>query len=137
MAGKNSYEIIRPGGLAAIGTKLDPYMTKGDSFTGRIVGRTGKVPPTIFSLTLDSNLLKRVVGFQEEQKVEPVRSKENLMLTVGTSNTVGIVSNVRDSKVEVNLKYPVAAYEGERIAIGRRISNRWRLIGYGNIIAFG
>ena len=137
MAGKNSYETIRPGGLAAIGTKLDPYMTKGDSFTGRIVGRTGKVPPTIFSLTLDSNLLKRVVGFQEEQKVEPVRSKENLMLTVGTSNTVGIVSNVRDSKVEVNLKYPVAAYEGERIAIGRRISNRWRLIGYGNIIAFG
>ncbi|MCL5782806.1 MAG: translation initiation factor IF-2 subunit gamma [Candidatus Thermoplasmatota archaeon] len=137
MAGRNSYETIRPGGLAAIGTKLDPYMTKGDSFTGRIVGRTGKVPPTIFSLTLDSNLLKRVVGFQEEQKVEPVRSKENLMLTVGTSNTVGIVSNVRDSKVEVNLKYPVAAYEGERIAIGRRISNRWRLIGYGNIIAFG
>lgn len=134
MAGKTSYEKIRPGGLAAVGTTLDPFLTKGDSFTGRIVGKVGQVPPTIFSLTIDSHLLKRVVGFQEEQKVDPIRSKENLMLTVGTSNTVGQVSSVRDGKVEINLKYPVAAFEGERVAVGRRISNRWRLIGYGNIL---
>ncbi len=135
MAGKSSYDRIRPGGLAAVGTTLDPFLTKGDSFTGRIVGKVGQVPPTIFSLTIDSHLLKRVVGFQEEQKVDPIRSKENLMLTVGTSNTVGQVGNVRDGKVEINLKYPVAAFEGERVAVGRRISNRWRLIGYGNIIS--
>lgn len=135
MAGKSSYDRIRPGGLAAVGTKLDPFLTKGDSFTGRIVGKVGQVPPTIFSLTIDSHLLKRVVGFQEEQKVDPVRSKENLMLTVGTSNTVGLVSTVRDGKVEISLKYPVAAFVGERVAIGRRISNRWRLIGYGNILS--
>ena len=135
MAGKSSYEKIRPGGLAAVGTKLDPFLTKGDSFTGRIVGKVGQVPPTIFSLTIDSHLLKRVVGFQEEQKVDPVKSKENLMLTVGTSNTVGLVNTVRDGKVEITLKYPVAAFVGERVAIGRRITNRWRLIGYGNILS--
>jgi translation initiation factor 2 subunit 3 len=86
-------------------------------------------------MLVDSNLLKRVVGFQEEQKVDPIRSKENLMLTVGTANTVGVVTTAKDSKIEIALKYPVAAYEGERIAIGRRISNRWRLIGYGNIVS--
>ncbi len=135
MAGKSTYDKIRPGGLAAVGTTLDPYLTKGDSLTGRIVGKVGQVPPTIFSLTIDSHLLKRVVGFQEEQKVDPIRSKENLMLTVGTSNTVGLVNNVKDGKVEISLKYPVAAFEGERVAVGRRISNRWRLIGYGNIVS--
>ncbi|WMT43919.1 MAG: translation initiation factor IF-2 subunit gamma [Cuniculiplasma divulgatum] len=135
MAGKNSYESIRPGGLAAVGTELDPYLTKGDSFTGRVVGKKGNVPPTVFGMLVDSNLLKRVVGFQEEQKVDPIRSKENLMLTVGTANTVGVVTTAKDSKIEIALKYPVAAYEGERIAIGRRISNRWRLIGYGNIVS--
>lgn len=135
MAGKNSYDSIRPGGLAAVGTKLDPFLTKGDSFTGRVVGKVGHVPPTVFSMTVDSYLLKRVVGFQEEQKVEPIRSKESLMLTVGTANTVGMVTVAKDSKIEISLKYPVAAYEGERIALGRRISNRWRLIGYGNIVA--
>lgn len=133
-AGENSYETLKPGGLAAVGTLLDPYLTKGDSFTGRILGNVGKVPPTIFSLTLETHLLKRVVGFQEEQKVDSIKSRESLMLTVGTSNTVGSVTNTKGGRVELSLKYPVAAYEGERVAIGRRLSNRWRLIGYGNIL---
>ncbi|MEM3675921.1 MAG: translation initiation factor IF-2 subunit gamma, partial [Thermoplasmataceae archaeon] len=136
MSGKYSYEEIKPGGLAAVGTKLDPFLTKGDSFTGRVIGMAGKVPPTIFNITLDSHLLRRVVGFQEELKVDPIKTKENLMLTVGTSNTVGIVTTVRGNTIEISLKYPVAAFEGERVAIGRRIANRWRLIGYGNIKNF-
>lgn len=137
MAGKSTYDKITPGGLAAVGTKLDPFLTKGDSFTGRIIGRVGKVPSVVFNMTVDVNLLKRVVGFEEEQKVEPLKSKENLMLTVGTANTVGVANNVRDQNVELNLKYPVASDIGERVAIGRRISNRWRLIGYGKIVSIG
>ena len=133
-AGDNSYEVLKPGGLAAVGTLLDPYLTKGDSFTGRVLGSVGKVPPTIFSLSLEAHLLKRVVGFQEEQKVESIKNRESLMLTVGTSNTVGAVTNTKGGHIELSLKYPVAAYEGERVSIGRRISNRWRLIGYGNIL---
>jgi len=133
MSGKNSYEILKPGGLAAVGTKLDPFLTKGDSFTGRIVGKAGKVPPTVFGMTVDVHLLKRVVGFQEDLKVDSIKSKESLMLTVGTANTVGVVTSARDTSAEILLKYPVATYSGERIAIARRIANRWRLIGYGNI----
>lgn len=135
MAGKNSYERILPGGLAAVGTKLDPFLTKGDAFTGRIIGNVGKVPPVIFDIGIETHLLKRVVGFQEELKVEPIKGKESLMLTVGTSNTVGVVTSTKESSVEIALKYPVAANVGERVAIGRRISNRWRLIGYGTILA--
>ncbi|EQD37454.1 protein containing Initiation factor eIF2 gamma, partial [mine drainage metagenome] len=71
----------------------------------------------------------------EEMNVEPIKSKESLMLTVGTSNTVGIVTSARDGSAEIILKYPVAARENERIAIARRVENRWRLIGYGNIIS--
>ena len=133
MAGSYHYDTIKPGGLAAVGTKLDPFLTKGDSFTGRIAGAVGKVPPLLFNLSLDTFLLKRVVGFEEELNVEPIRSKESIMITVGTSNTVGVVTSARDDKVEIMLKYPVAAELNERVAIGRRISNRWRLIGYGNI----
>ena len=133
MSGKNSYNTLKPGGLAAVGTKLDPFLTKGDSFTGRIVGKAGKVPPTVFGMTVDVHLLKRVVGFQEDLKVDSIKSKESLMLTVGTANTVGVVTSARDTSAEILLKYPVATYSGERIAIARRIANRWRLIGYGNI----
>ncbi|MCL4315131.1 MAG: translation initiation factor IF-2 subunit gamma, partial [Candidatus Thermoplasmatota archaeon] len=34
-SGKFEYDRILPGGLAAVGTKLDPYLTKSDSLTGR------------------------------------------------------------------------------------------------------
>ncbi len=66
--------------------------------------------------------------------MESIKNRESLMLTVGTANTVGAVTNTKGGRIELSLKYPVSAYEGERVAIGRRISNRWRLIGYGNIL---
>jgi translation initiation factor 2 subunit 3 len=134
MAGSSSYESILPGGLAAIGTELDPFLTKGDSFTGRIVGLKGKVPKTIFNLEMDIHLLNRVVGFDEEVNVDPLKPNEMIMLTVGTANTIGTVTSIKDERASISLKYPVAANINDRIAIGRRISNRWRLIGYGSIL---
>ncbi len=133
MAGKDSYDSIRPGGLAAIGTTLDPFLTKNDSLTGRIVGLAGRVPPMVFGATIETHLLKRVVGFEEETGVLPIKSKESLMLTIGTANTVGLVTSARSDEIEITLKYPVAANVGDRVAIGRRMMNRWRLIGYGEL----
>ncbi|MGE9810019.1 translation initiation factor IF-2 subunit gamma [Ferroplasma acidiphilum] len=134
MAGSSSYESILPGGLAAVGTELDPFLTKGDSFTGRIIGLKGNVPKTVFNMEMDIHLLDRVVGFDEEVNVEPLKSNEMIMLTVGTANTIGTVTSIKDKRVGVTLKYPVAASINDRMAIGRRISNRWRLIGYGSIL---
>ncbi len=132
-AGDSSLDNIRPGGLAAIGTKMDPFLTKNDSFTGRIIGSVGRAPPMVSDATVETHLLTRVVGFAEEQSISPIKSKESLMLTVGTANTVAVVSSARKDEIEVNLRYPVSANVGERVAIGRRIMNRWRLIGYGEL----
>ena len=122
-----------PGGLIAIGTTLDPARTKSDSFAGKIVGKTGHLPPIMEKFNLSINLLKRVVGTIEEKNVEPIKTNEPLMLTIATATTVGIVSEFRGEKIGVKLKLPVCAYEGQRIAISRRIDGRWHLIGYGKI----
>ncbi len=132
-SGKHSYKQIRPGGLAAVGTLLDPFLTKNDSLTGRIIGKVGKVPPVVYGATIETHLLKRVVGFAEEEKVTPIKSAEILMITVGTANTIASVTSARSDEIQVALKYPVSASLGDRVAIGRRIKNRWRLIGYGNL----
>jgi len=55
------------------------------------------------------------------------------MLSVGTATTVGMVSSARKNIADVKLKIPVCAEAGQRVAISRRISGRWRLIGYGII----
>ena len=131
--GGKSVKEAAPGGLIAIGTTLDPARTKSDSFSGKIVGKPKKLPETMDSFNLSITLLKRVVGTIEEKNVEPIKTNEPLMLTIGTATTVGIVSESHDERVGVKLKIPVCAKEGQRIAISRRIDGRWHLIGYGEI----
>jgi translation initiation factor 2 subunit 3 len=131
--GGKSVKEATPGGLIAIGTSLDPARTKSDSYAGKVVGRVNQLPSTMNSFNLSINLLKRVVGTIEEKAVEPIRTNEPLMLTIGTATTVGIVSEFQGDKIGVKLKLPVCAEEGQRIAISRRIDGRWHLIGYGEI----
>jgi translation initiation factor 2 subunit 3 len=131
--GGKSVKEARPGGLIAIGTHLDPARTKSDSYAGKVVGKVGHLPPTLDSFGLSIKLLKRVVGTIEEKNVDPIKTNEPLMLTIGTATTVGIVSEFHGDKIGVKLKLSVCANEGQRIAISRRIDGRWHLIGYGDI----
>mgnify|MGYP006279381345 CR=1 FL=1 len=123
-----------PGGLIAIGTKLDPARTKSDSFSGKVVGNKGKLPPTVDHFSVTVNLLQRVVGTIEEKTVEKIKTNEPLMLTIGTATTVGVVVESHEDFVAVKLKLSVCARVGQRIAISRRIDGRWHLIGYGEIL---
>jgi translation initiation factor 2 subunit 3 len=129
-------EIVKkafPGGLLALGTTLDPSFTKADSLSGKVIGKIGSLPPLRDSLEIGIHLLSRVVGFEDEKIVDPIKTNEMLMLTVGTATTVGIVQSARKKDFEIQLKMPVCATENQRVAISRRIGGRWRLIGYGEI----
>lgn len=125
--------VALPGGLIAIGTELDPTMVKSDSLAGKIVGRPGELPPVLDIIDLSMCLLKRAVGTIDEKNVEPLKTNEPLMLTVGTATTVGIISELRPDWIRVKLKLPVCADQGQRIAVSRRIEGKWHLIGYGEI----
>jgi len=131
--GGQSVDRATPGGLLAIGTLLDPFRVKSDSFSGRVVGKPGQLPPVLEEFDLTMHLLKRVVGTVDEKNVEPLKTNEPLMLTVGTATTVGIISELRNEQVRVKLKLPVCADNGQRIAVSRRIEGKWHLIGYGEI----
>lgn len=122
---------VRPGGLVAIGTKLDPTYTKSDSLIGSVVGKPGKLPKDVEDITIDVVLFDTAVGTAEMVKVEPLKAKEPIRLNIGTAAAIGYVTNVRDSKVEVKLKKPVCLMPKSRVAISRRIAERWRLIGSG------
>ena len=135
LAGSQVQEEITPGGLVGVGTQLDPIMTKSDALVGQVAGEPGKLPPARNSFTMNMRLLERVVGVTDESMVEPIHSSEPLMLNVGTATTVGVVTSAREGGVvQVQLKRPVCAEEGNRVAVSRRIGARWRLIGVGTII---
>lgn len=122
---------VKPGGLVAIGTKLDPTYTKSDSLIGSVIGRPGTLPKDVEDVTVETHLFDTAVGTQDMVKVEPIKAKEPLRLNIGTAAAVGTVTSVRDGKMEVKLKKPVCLMPKSRVAISRRIAERWRLIGSG------
>ncbi|MCI4338803.1 MAG: translation initiation factor IF-2 subunit gamma [Thermoplasmata archaeon] len=130
ISGGREWKELRPGGLAAIGTDLDPALAKGDGLTGRLVGTAGTLPPVSQKIRLKATLLDRVLGAQREIKVEKIRTSEMLAVTVGTTVASGKVTSARGNEVELSLNRSVTVFPGSRVAISRKL-NAWRLIGYG------
>ncbi len=122
-----------PGGLVGMGTKLDPFLTKGDSLVGMVVGLKGSLPKPVFKISLKTNILNKVVGSSEELNVERIIKGETLLLNVATAVTVALVTHSKGDVMEGDLRYPVIALPGQNVAISRKIQNRWRLIGSGTV----
>jgi translation initiation factor 2 subunit 3 len=131
--GKNIKE-AHCGGLVGVGTLLDPSFSKADGLTGNIAGKTGLLPPTLTELTLETHVLERAVGTKELLKVERINLDETLLLHVGAAVNLGKVISMKNNVVKVKLSRPICAQPSSRVAISRKITARWRLIGYGVIV---
>ena len=129
--GAGMVEKVRPGGLVAIGTKLDPTFIKSDSLIGSVVGKPNTLPKDVEDIAVEVHLFDTAVGTQDMAKVEPVKVKESLRLNIGTAATLGTVTNSKDIKIEIKLRKPICLLPNSRVAISRRIADRWRLIGAG------
>ncbi|MFW9955867.1 MAG: translation initiation factor IF-2 subunit gamma [Candidatus Thorarchaeota archaeon] len=129
----NSLQEAFPGGLIGVGTELDPASTRADRLVGNVIGRVGKLPKPIEKMMITPKLMERVVGSESHAAVGNLRLNEPLMLVVGTAATVGVISRLHGEDIELVLKRPVVAEPGQRIAIGRRVENKWRLIGHAQL----
>ena len=80
-------------------------------------------------------MLKEIVGIKAKSiLVEPLKMNENLLLSVNTSTTIGIIISIKDNVIELNLKIPIIPFTGERVGIARNYQGHWRLIGWGEIL---
>ena len=129
----NSLQEAFPGGLIGVGTALDPASTRADRLVGNVVGKVGKMPKVIDQFMIKPILMQRVVGMESKKEVENLKLNEPMMLVVGTAPTVGVITRLHGDEIELALKRPVVAEKGQRIAIGRRVENKWRLIGYAEV----
>ncbi|MBS7643361.1 translation initiation factor IF-2 subunit gamma [Candidatus Bathyarchaeota archaeon] len=132
-AGGRSVPEAKCGGLVGVGTYLDPALTKADGLVGNVVGKPGTLPPVLNEVTMKIDLFKHAIGTPELIEVEPPKLNEPLVMNVGTAVTVGTVIFTKADLIEAALKRPICVDIGSRVAISRRIADRWRLIGYGII----
>ncbi len=129
--GAGIVDSVKPGGLIAIGTKLDPSMTRSDSFIGSIIGKPGTLPENSLEAKIQVSLFDLAVGITDDVKVLPIQVGESLRINVGTAPVLSKVTKVKSETIDIQFRRPVCLFEGSNIAISRRIADRWRLIGAG------
>jgi translation initiation factor 2 subunit 3 len=122
-------ESARPGGLVAIGTTLDPSLTKSDAFVGSVVGRKGEVPDPVDTLSVKYSLLER-----GDMQNMPLREGEPVVVNVHTSTGVGVVAKLAKGIATIKLKKPTVAYKDMHVALSRRTGQRWRLSAWGKVV---
>jgi translation initiation factor 2 subunit 3 len=132
--GDKSIKEATCGGLVGVGTLLDPSYSKADGLTGNIAGKTGLLPPILTELTLETHVLERAVGTKELLKVERINPGESLLLHVGAAVNLGKVLSIKKNVVKLKLSRPICAPPSARVAMSRKITARWRLIGYGIMV---
>ncbi len=129
--GSGKVDVVKPGGLVAIGTKLDPSLTRSDSFIGSVIGKPNTLPENCLTVNVDVNLFDSAVGTSDGTKILPIQMGESLRVNIGTAPVLSKVTKVKLNNIEIQFNRPVCVFEGGNIAISRRIAERWRLIGAG------
>ncbi|MBA7628328.1 Elongation factor Tu [subsurface metagenome] len=132
--GSKSVIEVLPGTSISIETGLDSFLTKTDSLTGCLASTKNILPEISYNVKIKSELFKEVLGISEHQRVEPLKTKEVLMLSVNTTITVGTIEKIKNDEIELDLNIPIIALKGDNVGIARNINGHWRLIGWGEII---
>ncbi len=128
--GDETLEKAVPGGLIAVQTMLDPYLTKSDALSGNVLGKLGTLPDPMKTIECTIHLIEREL-IDSDFDIKP---NEPLMISLGTTITVGMIQKQKGAQYTIGLKIPLVAQKGDRFAISKRIEMKWRLVGYGEIV---
>ncbi len=132
--GSQSVEELTSGASISIETELDPLLTKADSLSGCIAGLKGKLPEISYKIKIKTQLFKEVLGISEHKEVDPLKTKEMLMLSANTTISVGTIEKINKDEVELFLNIPLVHLKGSNVGLARNVGGHWRLIGFGEIL---
>jgi translation initiation factor 2 subunit 3 len=130
---RTSLQYAVPGGLIAVGSTIDPTLTKQDRLVGQIIGEIGKLPEVYINIVIETTLMPRLVGEGARLKVKKLEKKEILMLNVGSTSTTAEVIAVKGKYAKMKLNRPCCAELEEMVSVSRHVNSAWRLIGYAHI----
>ena len=110
MADKNELMYAIPGGLIAVGTKVDPQFTRSDVMVGGVIGHPEKMPDVYNQIDVKTSIFKRIVGTKTDEKtLQKIQQDEILMINIGSTNDYGTVVRVSGvslhSKISLNQRF--------------------------------
>ncbi|MFH0927306.1 MAG: translation initiation factor IF-2 subunit gamma [Candidatus Micrarchaeota archaeon] len=123
-----SIEQAISGGLIGIGTNMDPAVVKGDKLVGQILTADKNIGEIAQEPQIEYSLIKR-----EGYDNPPLRMGEPLVISVGTATSIGAISKLKGSRLTIKLKRALFAESGAKVALSRKMDQRWRLSAFGTI----
>jgi translation initiation factor 2 subunit 3 len=129
-AGEEDIAEARPGGLVGMGTLLDPSLTKSDTLIGNMVSTKGSIPDPVSAVSMKYELIDR-----KDIENTPLRVGEPLLINVHSATSVGVIGKLNKGIASVSLKRPLIVFGSDKIAISRRIGQRWRFCGIGSAVS--
>jgi translation initiation factor 2 subunit 3 len=87
-----------PGGLLAVGMKVDPQFTRSDNMVGHIIGHPNAMPQVFIEIDVKTTFLKRIVGTKDDHnnKVDSIKVGEILLINISSTSCGGTVIKAED-----------------------------------------
>lgn len=98
-----------PGGLIAVGMKVDPQFTRSDNMVGHIIGYPDQMPQVFIEIDVQTTFLRRIVGSRDDMRIENIKEGEILLINIGSTSCGGTVMSVRDNMARIQLSKHVCA----------------------------
>lgn len=122
-----------PGGLIAIGTDIDPSCCIADNLVGHILGLKGDVPDIYQKLTINYEIFDTFLD-KKDKEIKCLVLNEVYMLNVGSCSLNAMLKIKTSDHLTFDLFKPVCCDLREKVTLSKKVSNNWRLIGYGKIV---
>lgn len=132
--GNQKVNEVTPGASISIETNLDPVLTKTDSLKGSLVSKKGILPDITYNVKIKYKLFKEIFGEEGHKKVEKLKTKDTLMISINTTISIGTIEKIQRDEIEMMLNIPIIALKEDNVGIARNINGHWRLIGYGEVL---
>lgn len=130
MTDKTSLQTARRGGLIAIGTTLDPSLTKNDRMVGMCIGKVNQLPDIGTEWTIRTQLLKYALGTDDKDRVRAINVGERLQISIGSGNNIcEVIEKVSKKVYKVRTKNHICPVAGQSMALSRAINKSFRIIG--------
>jgi len=118
------------GGLFALGTLMDPALTKADRLIGSLVGLPENLPPVISTMTIKMTY----INLEPDQKVEKLKNDKEYYFMMGNLFIKGkCKATVQKNTFTVEFDHPICTCV-QKCIIYTKVNNTFAITGFATIL---
>jgi translation initiation factor 2 subunit 3 len=127
---QKSVQMCEFGGLYALGTTLDPSITKSDQIVGCVAGYSHQLPPVIQANTIKVTY----ITIDSTEKTPKLNEDEFYYFMWGNLVARGKPTKLTKNQFKIEYEHPICNYMKKCIIYGKKSSQTTALVGFGNTV---